>query len=139
MNLDIQLQPDPYLNYGFHLDHQNKRIELHFPLFWMAIGNINNIEMDWSLKRFIRRQPNYWKWNREAVVMVTCNQCDHTWQETSGEIGGCPNCGLSRQDWRSQLTDDECQLLSDIQATDSPLGGSQLVKRLASLLDEITA
>jgi hypothetical protein len=60
----------------------------------------------------------------------------------------CVDCGAdywegdfadNTTDWRSQLTDDERQLLADIQAADSPLGGSQLVKRLASLLDEIRA
>lgn len=139
MNLDIQLQPDPYFNVGFHLDHKNGRVELHFPSCFMAIGNVNNIELDWSLKRFIRRQPNYWKWKREAVVMVECNQCGHVWQETSGEIEGCPNCGLSRQNWRAMLTDDDQFLLSEILASDSHFAGSQLVKNLARVFDEITA
>jgi hypothetical protein len=65
---------------------------------------------------------------------VPCFACGGT-----GMSSEQPKETVKATDWRSQLTDDERQLLADIQAADSPLGGSQLVKRLASLLDEITA
>lgn len=94
MNLDIQLQPDPFINLGVHLDHHAPYIALHLPGVMVAIGNITTSAFDWSLKRFIQGQPNRFRWDRLGSVIATCGVCGQTFEVLGNEIIGCPYCEM---------------------------------------------
>ena len=93
-NLDIQLHPAPYLQLGFHLDHHDGYLSLHLPGIIVVIGRIIRCQFDWSLRRFLRGEPNFF--NRQTVGWATCGECGQSWAFMEGEvITGCPYCQAS--------------------------------------------
>ncbi len=92
-NLDLQLQPDPFINLGIHIDHKAPYVALHLPGVMIAVGNITTSAFDWSLKRFICRQPNHFRWDRLSEVWATCGICGADFYVPEGEVICCPNCG----------------------------------------------
>lgn len=89
-NLDIQLHPAPYLQLGFHLDHRDGYVAFHLPGVIVAIGRIIRCQFDWSLRRFLRHEPNFF--SRQDVGWATCGECGHSWSFAGEVVTGCPNC-----------------------------------------------